>query len=76
MFSGIGLGQEIQLRMHQNASQSIRFLFFFWGRTLVTSSAYFCNDRTLNLVHTKGFTKCGNTLEFVGKYTKISGIAH
>ena len=25
MFSGIGLGQEIQLRMHQNVSQSILF---------------------------------------------------
>ena len=31
MFSGIGLGQEIQLRMHQNASQSILFSKIFWG---------------------------------------------
>ena len=31
MFSGIGLGQEIQLRMHQNASQSIPFFQKFSG---------------------------------------------
>ena len=31
MFSGIGLEQEIQLRMHQNASQSILFSKIFWG---------------------------------------------
>ena len=31
MFSGVGLGQEIQLRMHQNASQSILFFKNFLG---------------------------------------------
>ena len=31
MFSGIGVGQEIQLRMHQNASQSILFCKNFLG---------------------------------------------
>ena len=39
------------------------------------SAVYCINDSTLNLVHTKIFSR-GNTLELVGNYTIISGIAH